>query len=83
VNWKTDLQLRDLDGTQRLEAVCRLCGHMHIIDVTALLRRPELQFIYLDELENMTMCHARRCHGRVRIALAHTGETQGFMGGLA
>ncbi len=83
MNWKTDLQLRDLDGSQRLEAVCMACGHMHVIDVAMLLRRPELQFIYLDELEKMTMCHARHCHGRVRIALAHTGETEGFMGGLA
>jgi len=42
-----------------------------------------LQFIYMDELERMTMCKARRCGGGVRIAFVHEGETEGFVGGLA
>lgn len=83
MNWKTDLQLRDIASNQRIEATCRKCGHTHYVDKAALLRQPELQFIYMDELERMTMCKARRCGGGVRIALVHEGETEGFVGGLA
>ncbi|MFV2091942.1 MAG: hypothetical protein ACC634_02550 [Hyphomicrobiales bacterium] len=83
MNWQTDLQLRDIAGNQRIEATCRRCGHTHYVDAPALLRQPELQFIYMDELERMTMCQARRCAGTVRIALVHEGDTEGFVGGLA
>ncbi len=83
MNWKTDLQLRDIGGAQRLEAVCKLCGYSYYINITALLRRPELQFIYIDELERMSICRARHCGGPVRLALAFGGETEGFLGGLA
>ena len=83
MNWKTDLQLRDIASNQRIEATCKRCGHTHYVDAAALLRQPELQFIYMDELERMTMCRARHCDGTVRIALVHEGDTEGFVGGLA
>lgn len=83
MNWKRELQLRDLGGGQQLEAVCRMCGHTHYVDLSELLRREELQFLYLDEVENMTVCRARGCCGAVRLALSHNGETEGFAGGLA
>ncbi len=83
MNWKTALHLRDIGGLQQIEAVCRSCGHIHYIDTQTLLRQPELQFIYIDELERMTVCRARHCHGKVRLALAYEGETEGFLGGLA
>lgn len=83
MNWKTDLQLRDITGNQRIEATCRKCGHTHYVNKTALLRQPELQFIYMDELERMTICKARHCGGAVRIALVHEDDTEGFVGGLA
>ncbi len=83
MNWKTDLQLRDIACNQRIEATCKTCGHTHYVNAEVLLRQPELLFIYMDELERMTMCKARRCGGTVRIALVHEGDTEGFVGGLA
>ena len=83
MNWKTDLQLRDIAASQRIEATCKKCRHTHYVDAAALLAQPELQFIYMDELERMVMCRARHCGGTVRIALVHEGETEGFVGGLA
>jgi hypothetical protein len=53
------------------------------VDAAALLAQPELQFIYMDELERMVVCRARHCGGTVRIALVHEGDTEGFVGGLA
>jgi len=83
MNWKTDIQLRDIDPDQRLEATCKQCNHTHYVDVTNLLRQPEMQFIYMDELENMTVCRARHCPGKVRLALVHDRDTEGFVGGMA
>jgi hypothetical protein len=83
MNWKTELQLRDLDGGQRIEATCKSCGYTYYLDVRMLLARPELQFIYMDELERMSACRARHCTGLVRLALVHDGETEGFVGGMA
>ncbi len=83
MNWKTDLQLRDMGAGQRLEAVCQVCGHTHYVDPEQLLAHEELQFLYLDEVEKMTVCRARGCRGSVRLALTYTGETEGFAGGLA
>jgi len=83
MNWKTDLQLRDITSNQRIEAICKRCGHTHYVNAIMLLRQPELQFIYMDELERMTVCKARGCGGAVRLALVHEGDTEGFVGGLA
>ena len=83
MNWKSELQLCDIGEGQRLEAVCRLCGHTHYVDTAAFLAREELQFLYLDEVERMTACNARGCRGSVRLTLVYAGETEGFAGGLA
>lgn len=83
MSWKTDLQLRDIDEGQRLEAKCRRCGHTHYVDITAILKSPELQFIYIDELERMTVCKARGCGGAVRLAQVHDSDTEGFVGGMS
>jgi len=83
MNWKRELQLRDIERDQRIEATCKRCGYTHYVDVAALARQPELQFSYMDELERMTACKARHCRGAVRLALVHDRETEGFAGGLA
>ena len=83
MNWKTDLQLRDLDVRQKIEATCKSCGYTWYLDARTILSRPELEFIYIDELERMSVCRARHCEGAVRLALVHDGETEGFVGGMA
>jgi hypothetical protein len=83
MNWKTSLQVRDLDPTQRLEVTCKVCGHVHYLTAAAIMKSPEREFLYLDEVERETVCRARGCHGSVRIALVRQGETSGFVGGMA
>ena len=83
MNWKRDLQLRDLEPGERLEATCRICKHTYYLHVDELHAREEFQFIWLDELEKMSVCKARGCSGPVRLAKTHQGEVEGFVGGLA
>ncbi len=83
MNWKTDLKLSDLDGTAAVEITCRRCGQTRTETAAALARRPEMEQVYLDELERALKCTGRSCHGAVRIALIHEGKTEGFVGGMA
>jgi hypothetical protein len=83
MNWKTELQLRDLGEGQRIEATCTLCGYTYYLNTQSLRARPEFEFVYIDELERMTVCLTRHCRGRVRLALVHDGDTEGFVGGMA
>ena len=83
MNWKTNLQLLDLDEGQPIEVTCRKCGHSHYERPLDLLQREELKYAYLDEVEASLSCKQRGCHGSVRIALSSDNETEGFMGGLA
>lgn len=82
--WKTTLQVRDLDPGQRLEMLCRVCGHVHYLTLPDIERQGrDRGFLYLDELERQTVCRRRGCHGTVRLAIVRTGETSGFVGGMA
>ena len=83
MNWQTNLQVRDLDETQRLEMTCKSCGHVHYLTKHLLTKSLEREFLYLDEVERETICRARGCRGAVRLALVRSGETSGFVGGLA
>ena len=74
MNWKTSLQVLDLDSTQRLEVTCKTCGHVHYLTHQQIIAQaPERAFLYLDELERETMCKARACRGAVRIAMVRKG----------
>ncbi len=77
------MQVRDLDPNQRLEMTCMICGHVHYLTPSIVKASPEREFLYLDELEAETVCRARGCRGRVRLALPRKGDTSGFVGGLA
>lgn len=83
MNWKTNLQVLDLEPTQRLEVTCKTCGHVHYLTRALVEKSPEQSFLYLDEVERQTVCKARGCHGKVRIALVRKGEASGFVGGMA
>lgn len=83
MNWKTNIQLTDLDDTQRLEVTCKVCGHSRYESPHMLVAKYGLEFAYVDEVERLLICHARDCNGSVRVALSHQGETEGFVGGLA
>ena len=83
MNWKTSLQVLDLEPTQRLEVTCKQCGHVHYLTRKQIEQSPERAFLYLDEVERETVCKARGCRGTVRIAMVRKGETSGFVGGMA
>lgn len=83
MNWKTNMQVRDLEHGQRIEVTCRSCGHVHFLTREGILKAPQREFLYLDELERETVCRARGCRGTVRIALVRKGDASGFVGGMA
>lgn len=83
MNWKTELQVRDLEPGQRLEMTCKTCGHVHYLTPVEIMASPDRGFLYLDELERETYCKARRCLGNVRMALIRKGSASGFVGGMA
>jgi hypothetical protein len=83
VNWKSELQVLDLDVDQRLEMTCKTCGHVHYLTPAQIMSAPERQFLYLDEVERETICKSRRCYGKVRMAIIRKDVASGFVGGLA
>ncbi len=83
MNWKANIQVRDLDADQRLEATCKVCGHVHYLTRATLMNSPEREFLFIDEVEREATCKARGCRGAVRIALVRKGDTSGFVGGMA
>lgn len=83
MSWKTQIQVRDLDASQKLEMTCRECGHVHYLTRETICLSPEREWLYLDEIERETVCRARGCRGRVRLAMQSNSATSGFVGGLA
>jgi len=83
MNWKRELQLRDLNASQTLEARCEKCGVTHYVDLEAFQKQNELMFLYLDELEKIVFCKTPFCTGAVHLAFVRADETEGFMGGIA
>jgi len=83
VNWKTDLKLSDLDAKEAIEVVCRRCRLSRYETQAVLLKQPELEHAYLDEVERSLKCSNRFCRGDVRIALTHDDKNEGFVGGMA
>lgn len=83
-DWKSQIQVRDLDAGQRLEMTCRRCGHVHFVTREQLLADDgEAQYRYLDEIEARGKCRARGCGGGVRLAIGHQKKMTGFVGGMA
>ncbi len=83
MSWKTEIQLMDLNQSQRLEVTCTVCGHSRYENSYRLVRRYGFGFEYLDEVERLLVCGQQGCLGTVRLALSTEEETEGFVGGLA
>ncbi len=83
MSWKSEMKLADLDAGQPLEIRCLSCGTTRTEIAAALLQTGELRHAWLDEVERELCCSLRYCRGKVRIALIHTGRTEGFVGGMA
>lgn len=83
MGWKQQLRASDLSETDKLEARCRTCGHVHYLTREILCTDAEASQRYIDEVEAQTICRARGCKGRVRLAKVRLDEMSGFVGGLA
>ncbi len=85
MSWKHEIQLRDLDGDQSIEVICRRCNDAYY-EVVSNLRESAAAgltpFSYLDEVERSLACKRWGCAGAVTISLAGNAETSAFVGGL-
>ncbi len=79
-NWQTKFQVQDLAEGQRLECICRKCGHLLYLSKASL---PGQEQKFIDEVQKEQRCTARGCGAPVRISLVRLGEMSGFVGGLA
>lgn len=83
MNWRSSIQVRDLAPEDRLELICRKCGHLRYLSGAQLQARQDAKFLYLDEVEARSRCTQHGCDGPMRMALPPMGETSGFVGGIA
>ncbi|MCR5943933.1 hypothetical protein FG152_24480 [Ochrobactrum sp. XJ1] len=83
MGWKQQLRASDLSETDKLEARCSSCGHVHYLTRHILCTDAEASQRYIDEVETREKCRARGCMGRVRLAKVRLDEMSGFVGGLA
>jgi hypothetical protein len=81
-SWKHNVCFGDLAGNQKLEAVCRKCGHAPYLTKSMICVSPDGEFLYIDELEKETVCRARGYRGRVRLAMVRLDKMSGFVGDL-
>lgn len=78
--WRTKFQVQDLADGQKLECLCRRCGHVHYLTKATL---PDREQEFIDEVQKTERCRARGCNGLVRISLVRLDEMSGFVGGMA
>lgn len=83
MGWKHQLRASDISETEKLEACCRVCGHVHYLTRAILCTDAESGQRDIDELEAQTTCPPRSCKGRVRLSKVRLDELSGFLGGLA
>jgi hypothetical protein len=83
VSWKDRIQVCDLGGSDRLELLCRRCGHLRYLTGEELLARKSAVRLTLAEVEQRARCRQRGCGGAMRLAMPNQGDTVGFVGGIA
>lgn len=83
MNWRTNIQIRDLEPSDRLELLCRNCGTLRWLTGDELLARDGVSHLTLLEVERRARCRQRGCGGGMRLAMPCAHETKGFVGGIA
>ena len=83
MNWKTNIQIRDLDADDRLELTCRKCRTMRWLTGAELQIRKGKEHLTLGEVELRARCRQRGCGGMMRLAMPAPQDTAGFVGGIA
>ena len=82
MTWKTNIQLSDVDPSERIEATCKTCGYSWYELPQTHLEKRRNKYLFLDEFETSLQCRQWGCRGSIRIALTNEAETEGFQGGL-
>jgi hypothetical protein len=83
VNWKSNIQILDLEADDRLELTCRKCGTFRWLTGAELHARKGKERLTLREVENRARCRQRGCGGTMRLAMPAPQDTAGFVGGIA
>lgn len=83
MNWKDNIQVRDLRPEETLALRCRYCGKVRRVTGAELAARNGAMFLYLSEVEARARCRQRGCNGAMLLSWPATGETAGFVGGIA
>lgn len=83
MNWRTNIQIRDLEADERLEVTCRKCGKFRWITGEELQARKGMEHLTLREVEARARCRQRGCGGYMRLAMPAPQDTAGFVGGIA
>lgn len=83
MNWRTNIQISDLEPDDRLEVTCRKCGKMRWLTGAELQARKTLTHLTMGEVERRAKCRQRGCGGTMRLAMPVEGDTKGFVGGIA
>lgn len=83
MSWKAQLQVSDLDQSDRIEVECKKCGFFRYEEAAEWQRSRLMRQLYLDEFETRLRCSKWGCGAECRIALPSDVETEGFQGGLA
>lgn len=83
MSWKSNIQVRDLADSQRLEFTCKKCGHTRYLKASDLLEVADAMYLYLDQVEKRSRCNQRCCGGEGRLALEQSNLSSGFVGGMA
>ena len=83
MSWKTKIQLLDMNGDDRIEALCHKCGYHWYEFPSVYLHKSHMRQLGLDEFEARLKCKQWNCRGRIKIALSSDAKTEGFQGGLA
>lgn len=82
-NWKSNIQVLDLEPDTRLQLLCRKCGKHRFITGAELHARKGAMRLWLYEVEERARCRQRGCGGYMRLSWPASGETSGFVGGIA
>lgn len=83
MNWRSNIQILDLEPGDRLELTCRNCGTLRWLTGQELKSRKGKERLTLGEVERRAKCRQRGCGGAMRLAMPAPQDTAGFVGGIA
>jgi len=80
-NWKSKLQVNDLNDDDKIELQCKKCNHVRYLQKLALIKRGAGQH-HLDYIENHAQCVIFGCKSKMRLSLIYSHKVSGFIGGM-